>query len=106
MLFAAYVCFHILIVWVTEWPSFEKYLLKRLTGGGVREIHSIHSIYVHPGEPVSYTNWIQGRKINFVSHTVEDCVAYIPYKQDSGTTYRVGVQEVLSGIVVNTPLYV
>ena len=34
-----------------------------------------------PGDPVTYTNWIPGRKSNFESHHSEDCVAYIPYKQ-------------------------
>ena len=30
---------------------------------------------------MTYTNWITGRKSNYVSHTVEDCVIFLPYNQ-------------------------
>ena len=32
------------------------------------------------GDPVSYTNWLPGHTSNFVSHSQEDCVVIIPYK--------------------------
>ena len=30
---------------------------------------------------MNYTNWVPGRQSNFVHHSSEDCVAFIPYKQ-------------------------
>ena len=30
---------------------------------------------------MTYTNWITGRKSNYVSHTVEDCVTFLLYNQ-------------------------
>ena len=33
------------------------------------------------GDPVTNTNWITGRKSNYASHTVEDCVTFLPYNQ-------------------------
>ena len=32
-------------------------------------------------DPVTYTNWITGIKSNYASHTVEDCVTFLPYNQ-------------------------
>ena len=31
------------------------------------------------GNPVTYTNWISGRKDNYYSHNVEDCSVFVPY---------------------------
>ena len=28
---------------------------------------------------MSYTNWTPGRSSNFYSHSVEDCVVFVPY---------------------------
>ena len=33
------------------------------------------------GDQVTYTNWITGKKSNYVSHTVEDCLIFLPYHQ-------------------------
>ena len=33
---------------------------------------------------MTYTNWIAGRKSNYVSHTVEDCVTFLPYNAITG----------------------
>ena len=30
---------------------------------------------------MTYTNWITGRKSNYVRHTVEDCVTFLPHNQ-------------------------
>ena len=30
---------------------------------------------------MTYTNWIQNRNSNYVSHNVEDCVTFLPYNQ-------------------------
>ena len=32
------------------------------------------------GDPVTYTNWLPGRKNNHDSHYEEDCVEFIPYR--------------------------
>ena len=34
------------------------------------------------GDLVTYSNWITGRKSNYVDHTVEDCVTFLPYNQE------------------------
>ena len=41
-------------------------------------------IYNHPfftGEPLTYINWIPGRKSNYYYNSAENCVALLPYKQ-------------------------
>ena len=43
----------------------------------------IASSYNFSGTPLNYTNWLPGRKSNFMSHNVEDCAIFVPY-QDHG----------------------
>ena len=49
------------------------------------------------GDQVTYTNWIPGRKSNYVSHTVEDCVTFLPYNQGKWDDIPCGMPAGLGG---------
>lgn len=36
--------------------------------------------FSHSGDTAHYFNWVPGHFSNFVDHSVEDCVVFIPYK--------------------------
>ena len=40
---------------------------------------NVMDVLTYAGVPVSYTNWLPGRKSNFYSHNVEDCAVFVPY---------------------------
>ncbi|XP_052760939.1 C-type mannose receptor 2-like [Mya arenaria] len=46
------------------------------------------------GKPVIFTNWIPGHNDNFVGHNLEDCVAFVPYKNGTWDDISCGSQSV------------
>ncbi|XP_053379582.1 C-type lectin domain family 4 member F-like isoform X2 [Mercenaria mercenaria] len=47
---------------------------------GLTDRHSEGHFHWTSGNAVHYTNWVPGHISNFVHHSQEDCVAFIPYK--------------------------
>ncbi|XP_052820485.1 aggrecan core protein-like [Mya arenaria] len=56
------------------------------------------------GDPVTYTNWIPGHTDNFVSHNLEDCVAFVPYKGGIWDDIPCGSQSFFGGDTGETHL--
>ncbi|KAL4221493.1 hypothetical protein ACF0H5_019750 [Mactra antiquata] len=49
------------------------------------------------GEPMQYVNWVPNHQDNFQSHTREDCVLFIPYKNGGWDDVNCGTDNIFFG---------
>ncbi|XP_053379580.1 brevican core protein-like isoform X2 [Mercenaria mercenaria] len=58
----------------------QRYSPRHVVWIGLSDKHSEGYFQWTSGNAVHYTNWVPGHISNFVHHSQEDCVVFIPYK--------------------------